>query len=54
MMRTVRRVNRLHVGKLGPSSIGGTPSKFPVDVNTKTVNMYIYKKKFNYSVFLLT
>jgi len=27
-MRTVRSVNRLHVGNLGPSSIGGTLSKF--------------------------
>jgi hypothetical protein len=53
-MRTVRSINRLHVGKLGPSGIGGTPLKFLVDVNTKTVNMYIYKKKINYSVFLLT
>ena len=43
-MRTVRSVNRLHVSKLGPSGIGGTPSKFPVDVNTKIGNMYIYKK----------
>jgi hypothetical protein len=30
---------------LGPSGIGGTPLKFLVDVNTKTVNMYIYIKK---------
>jgi hypothetical protein len=27
-MRTVRSVNRLHVGNLGPSGIGGTPLKF--------------------------
>jgi hypothetical protein len=53
-MRTVRSINRLHVGKLGPSGIGGTPLKFLVDVNTKTENMYIYKKKINYYVFLLT
>jgi hypothetical protein len=50
-MRAVRSVNRLHVGNLGPSSIGGDSVKILVDVNTKTMNMYIYKKKINYSVF---
>jgi len=27
-MRVIRSVNRLHVDNLGPSGIGGTPSKF--------------------------
>ena len=54
-MRIVRSVNRLHVGNLGPSGIGGDSVEILVDVNTKTMNMYIKKiKKFNYSVFLLT
>jgi len=32
-MRVIRNVNRLYVGNLGPSGIGGTPSKY----------IYIYK-----------
>jgi hypothetical protein len=27
-MQVIRSVNRLHVDNLGPSGIGGTPSKF--------------------------
>jgi hypothetical protein len=29
---------------LGPSGIGGDSVEILVDVNTKTMNMYIYKK----------
>jgi hypothetical protein len=28
VMRVIRSVNRLYVNNLGPSGIGGTPSKF--------------------------
>jgi len=44
-MRTVRSVNKLHVGNLGPSGIGEDSVEIPVDVNTKTMNMYIQEKK---------
>jgi hypothetical protein len=44
-MRTVRSVNRLHVGNLGPSGIRGDSVEILVDVNTKTMNMYIKKIK---------
>ena len=44
-MRTIRSVNRLHVGNLGPSGIGEDSVEIQVDVNTKTMNMYIQEKK---------
>ena len=41
-MRVIRSVNRLHVNNLRPFDIGGTPSKFLVDFDMKTIYIYIY------------
>jgi len=42
-MRVTRSVNRLHVNNLKPSCIRGNLVEILVDVNTKTMNIYIKK-----------
>ena len=48
--QVTRSVNMLHVDNLEPSRIRGDLVEISVDVNTKTMNIYIYKKKINYYV----
>ena len=40
-MQVIRSVNRLHVDNLGSFGIGGTPPKFSVDFNMKTMNITV-------------
>jgi len=42
-MRVIRSINRLNIDNMGLSGIGENPSKFSVDFNMTTMNIYIYK-----------